>query len=464
MKMKKIIYLLFFVSFLFTLRAQDTIHPFSTDYPQFIDTGFMQHYLLPDRPIDYDSFYRTRPHHCTPTWTDPDSGINVYRFVVPPHVQQVLVTGVTIPIRPSIKNQSVYRGVLLTFDSNDYLHNDYLHPNIRMTSSTLSYQDTQGFDCYIRVPDSSSCGKGYGGYIGTHTLYFDQPILVTDTFFVGFYVSRIQSYDAWRDLVHTIISISCANLYNRPMTLFACQHSYYNCCLDEHGEVGGYTWFTTQSFTGVCPILFVPERDTFGCPEVEGFGFAGMNAGSPTFVWDTASEHEVHQVAYGPYDAPLESLRIVETNASFLEIFDNSLSPDIYYQARLRARCHHRCPIHDTVMWTAWSAPVYFYTGDHMPDTTHQPEGIDAPGEALPFAIVPNPSRTGTRQVVEIGRQVPLQGLTLTLHDAAGHEVLRMEVKEHRFALPVQGLPAGVYVATLASPQGTAVRRVVVES
>ena len=114
-------------------------------------------------------------------------------------------------------------------------------------------------------------------------------------------------------------------------------------------------------------------------------------------------------------------------------------------------------------MWTAWSAPVYFYTGDHMPDTTHQPEGIDAPGEVLPFAIVPNPSRSGARQVVEIGRQVPLQGLTLTLHNAAGHEVLRMEVKEHRFALPAS-LPAGVYVATLSSPQGTAVRRVVVEN
>ena len=89
-------------------------------------------------------------------------------------------------------------------------------------------------------------------------------------------------------------------------------------------------------------------------------------------------------------------------------------------------------------------------------------EGIDAPEEVLPFAIVPNPSRSGARQVVEIGRQVPLQGLTLTLHDAAGHEVLRMEVKEHRFALPAS-LPAGVYVATLASPQGQSTLRVVIE-
>jgi hypothetical protein len=101
-----------------------------------------------------------------------------------------------------------------------------------------------------------------------------------------------------------------------------------------------------------------------------------------------------------------------------------------------------------------------------MPDTTHhiQRESIATAEEALPFAIVPNPSRAGTRLVVEIGQQVPLQGLTLTLHDAAGHEVLRMEVKEHRFALPTQGLPAGVYMAALASPKGTTVKKMAVEN
>ncbi len=460
--MKKIVYLLIFVSFLFTLRAQDTIRPYDPNYPQFVDTGFIQYVSYMDSLIwNGDGILIDGYEDHT---FSSRNGLHANRYIVPPHVQQIMVTGVTLPVIPSAVNESVYRGVLLTFDSGDYFH-----PTIHMTNSTLTYQDTQGFNCYVHFPAATRCKEGqlsYETYIGAHALYFDPPIFVTDTFYIGFYVYRPK--ESWPGCIWGENEglpwefDYCLGRFSS--TPYVWYRSVCNCYLSEDGEVERIIFDYGGSFCpAICPILSVPDTDSFGCPEVEGFGFAGMNAGSPTFVWDTASEHEVHQVAYGPYDAPLESLRIAETNARFLELFDNSLRPDIYYQARVRARCHHRCPIHDTVMWTAWSAPVYFYTGDHMPDTTHQPEGIAAPGEVLPFAIVPNPSRSGARQVVEIGRQVPLQGLTLTLHDAAGHEVLRMEVKEHRFALPAS-LPAGVYVATLASPQGTAVRRVVVES
>ena len=139
----------------------------------------------------------------------------------------------------------------------------------------------------------------------------------------------------------------------------------------------------------------MPDTDSFGCPEVEGFGFAGMMAGSPTFTWTPAAEHRLYQLAYGPYDAPLDSLQVVETDNYFLELSDPSLSRDVYYQARLRAKCHHACPVHDTVMWTAWTDPVYFYTGDNMPDTTHhhgEPEGIAEVNGPVHFALAPNPA------------------------------------------------------------------------
>ena len=473
--MKKIVYLLIFISFQFALGAQDTIRPYDPNYPQFWDTGFIQYMSYCDSNVMYsllfegyrDSTFASR------------NGLHADRYIVPSHVGQVMVTGVTLPVTPSAFNESVFRGVLLTFDSGDYLH-----PTIHMTNSTLTYQDTQGFDCYVHIPEASRCKEeqiSYETYIGAHALYFDPPIFVADTFYLGFYVYRPK--ESWPGCywgVNECLPVDFDYCIGRfgptpydDETRLPWYHANYSCYLSEDGEVErffltntgmGFNW--GWGYAAICPILSVPDTDSFGCPEVEGFGFAGMSAGSPTFVWDTAGEHELYQVAYGSYDASLESLRIAETSGRFLELFDNSLRPDIYYQARLRARCHHRCPIHDTVMWTAWSDPVYFYTGDHMPDTTHhtQPEGIAAPEEALPFAIVPNPSRAGTRQVVEIGQQVPLQGLTLTLHDAAGHEVLRMEVKKHRFALPVQGLPAGVYMATLASPIGTTVKKLVVEN
>ena len=449
--MKKIAYLLIFVSFLFTLKAQDTIYPF--------EPGQIYDHMQSD-------VYYIGPHGIA------CGGPSIHSFQLQSVVvQDQMVTGLAIPgFYPECLNHFYpgepvkIWGVIATIDSNDYNH-----PTFHFTRPfTIDHAEENesvylSGDCYIGAHYTAECidKEDIDTILGAKIFYFDEPLILSDTFYVGVFVCDAQDYSNILPIeIETFIPCSP----NQSQWTTTPNIVYRLDSLDS--LTFNLSWIGRENNPAcyiICPISTVPDTDTFGCPEVEGFAFAGMNAGSPTFVWDTASEHEVHHVAYGPYDAPLESLRIAETNARFLELFDNSLRPDIYYQARVRARCHHRCPIHDTVMWTAWSAPVYFYTGDHMPDTTHQPEGIAAPGEVLPFAIVPNPSRSGARQVVEIGRQVPLQGLTLTLHDAAGHEVLRMEVKEHRFALPAS-LPAGVYVATLASPQGTAVRRVVVES
>ena len=459
--MKKRFFLLIFVSFLFTVRAQDTIYPYE-----------------PGQIFESESNFKYSPMNsiqvCGNVDYMHDSGYhNGYIRLWPVIVSDRMVTGLAISGWYTENPAHLYPGepmkiwgVIVTIDSNDYSHPTFYFTRPRILNqvdgANYNYCYTTFFptNCYFGVHYTTECPDKVeiDTVFGASHFYFDNPLILNDTFWVGVLACDAQDYNNILCIDSPIMKQCTQYQWD---SIPALSYQFDNRDLDNLIWLEHHRFNIERPF--ICPVFTLPDTDTFGCPEVEGFGFAGMNAGSPTFVWDTASEHEVHQVAYGPYDAPLESLRIAETNARFLELFDNSLRPDIYYQARVRARRHHRCPIHDTVMWTAWSAPVYFYTGDHMPDTTHQPEGIDAPGEVLPFAIVPNPSRSGARQVVEIGRQVPLQGLTLTLHDAAGHEVLRMEVKEHRFALPAS-LPAGVYVATLASPQGTAVRRVVVES
>ena len=451
MNMKKLFLLLVIISSLHTLRAQDTIYPFAPG--QIFESDSINNYE--NNPPGFENF----------------SALDYIRFC-PAVVSDRMVTGLAISGDYLERLNHLYPGepvkiwgVIATLDSNDYRHPTF-HFTQPLTLNQVETHYPYGYtnlpsDCYIGIHYTAECPDKVeiDTVFGAAILYFDNPLILNDTFWMSEIVTDAQDYSNLLVLETRGIQ-QCFNAAHNNLPFIA----YRFDSIDLHNLTWASRGFTYGYHRAlICPVFTLPDTDSFGCPEVEGFGFAGMNAGSPTFVWDTAGEHEMYQVAYGPYDAPLESLRIAETNGRFLELFDNSLRPDIYYQARLRARCHHRCPIHDTVMWTAWSAPVYFYTGDHMPDTTHQPEGIYAPGEALPFAIVPNPSRTGARQVVEIGRQVSLQGLTLTLHDATGHEVLRMEVKEHRFALPAS-LPAGVYVATLASPQGTATRRLVVES
>ena len=39
------------------------------------------------------------------------------------------------------------------------------------------------------------------------------------------------------------------------------------------------------------------DTDSFEFPEVEGFAFAGMNAGNPTLEWDAEAVHRRYQMA-----------------------------------------------------------------------------------------------------------------------------------------------------------------------
>ena len=464
-----------------SLQAQDTIYPYAPDYPFFNDTIY---------GVQDSSFWSTKYY----------TGSSGFSAIEHTNVPQTIVTGLAIPYRfgtmpldrhglpwPYCSDTISIQGIIVQIDSNDYEN-----PTIFYTKPVVwNYNETphvRPFDCHLAFMSSSECGI-MDTVVEAYSLYFETPIVVGGNVFLGYVRKRdnnvADSFDYYFEknidegLLGPQWNSKCAQSYPSPNIIVYSLRSEHpqheplvdtiDCKMNWCSQYGTpclqsiqNTYMGSLITTTICPIVTMPDTDRFGCPAVEGFAYAGMFAESPTFVWDTAEEHDYYQIDYGAYNLPVHRLQRDTTSRNFIELF--GLSPDIYYQARVRARCHHQCPVHDTVMWTAWSAPIYFYTGDHMPDTTHQPEGVAVPEEALHFVIVPNPSRTGARQVVEIGRQVPLQGLTLTLHDAAGHEVLRMEVKEHSFALPVQGLPAGVYMATLASPQGTTVKKLAIEN
>ena len=293
--------------------------------------------------------------------------------------------------------------------------------------------------------------------VDAYALYFDEPISVSGTFYVGFYIKKHHSRFAAAHEMYAALdcSVDFPTVYDSSLLLYNMNDAFTVRYFYPYSTAGGMYLY--------CPILSIPDTDTFSCPEVEGFGFAGMMAGSPTFAWDTAAEHGLYQLAYGPYDAPLDSLHVVETDNYFLELTDPSLSRDIFYQARLRAMCHHRCPIHDTVMWTAWTDPVYFYTGDNMPDTTHhhgEPEGIAEVNGQVAFALAPNPAHGSVTLTLE---GMPAHGTVLTIHDGAGREVLRRVLHERMTRIETKGLTAGVYTVTVSNPQGVATRKLSVE-
>ena len=441
--MKKIILLFILFISACALRAQDTIYPYEPGYPFYADS------------IQY--FWETGPGY--PFFRN--------RVIATSTVfdRQVMVTGLAIAGVYNSRdmnenhrgNPAKVWGVLATVNGDDYSHATVHYTRPRIIQAR--YPTNCNYDsCYIHVQYTSFCSNDtekvdevYGAYL----LYFDNPISVSDTVYLSIFATDYQDTSDY--IAFCVEETSyCFGLHYWPWKAIV-----FDLDSAHNPTFVNYDYTVFRSL--ICPIFTVPDTDNFDCPEVEGFGFAGMMAGSPTFAWATAAEHGLYQLAYGPYDAPLDNLQVVETDNYFLELSDPSLSRDIYYQARLRAKCHHTCPVHDTVMWTAWTEPVYFYTGDSMPDTTHhhgEPEGIAEVNGQVPFVLAPNPAHGSVTLTLE---NMPVDGTVLTIHDGAGREVLRRVLHERVTRIETKGLAAGVYTVTVSNPQGMSTHRLSVE-
>ncbi len=345
-------------------------------------------------------------------------------------------------------------------------NNDYNNPEYHFTRPVFS-NSLRPCDHYMNFDHPNICTESGDTVVPVYSLYFEHPVAVTDTALLGVCV-----FDTipWGDLIYGvyIYNLEWCNLYGLSSNFTtAFLHIDSNkvwigdsnlYSVPEH-RLGRCPWSRC-----VFPIFTLPDTDEFSCPVVDGFGFGGMMAGSAVFGWSDAAEHRMYQLAYGPYDMPLDSLQVVETTGGYYELSERLLSRDVYYQARLRAKCLHSCPVHDdTVMWTAWTDPIYFYTGDQMPDTSHhpgQPEGIaEVPGQTA-FVLSPNPAHASVTLTLDLP---PAEGTTLTVFDGMGREVMRQPLRQRVTQIATSGLAAGVYTLTVSGPQGTASRRLSVE-
>ena len=442
--MKRIVLFVSLLVSLCALRAQDTINPFLMDSltPTILrDSAHLFNIILGSQG---DSTYIIRR-------------IRTYGHDFP---EQRLVTGLNIATKfgnKAAKDSVEVRGVLIKINDKDFQHPVCYFTQPVTAASHRPIDHYMAFDHDTSNITAINCLR-MDTVVPVYSFYFDNPIPVSDTVYLGMYITDgiprggIRYGDVYRNY---LCNCSGEHTYNIPSAEWD---------VDDTGALHlHYMYRYGEILECIFPIYSMPDTDSFGCPEVEGFGFAGMMAGSPTFTWTPAAEHRLYQLAYGPYDAPLDSLQVVETDNYFLELSDPSLSRDIYYQARLRAKCHHACPVHDTVMWTAWTDPVYFYTGDNMPDTTHhhgEPEGIAEVNGPVHFALAPNPAHGSVTLTLE---GMPVAGTVLTIHDGAGREVLHRTLHERVTRIATKGLAAGLYTVTVSNPQGMGTHRLSVE-
>ena len=295
--------------------------------------------------------------------------------------------------------------------------------------------------CDTTLPDSHHVSPVF-------EVYFNHPVTVFDTFAVG---------TGWGEDLYT-------PLFNTLVTCPDTRDTLPGRLLEINPNnnyielTGGFYVQTCSTF----PILVPPDTDSYVCAGVDSVRVQGSGTGWVNVAWAPGSEdQELFQIAYGVRgEDPFQYASVINQESPRV-IFDDAIDTGVYYSVRVRGRCHHRCAVHDTLMWGPWSELVHFYVGNYEPGT-----GIAAPEEIPAFSLTPNPT-TGEVTIEVKGERWKVRGgeMTVTVCDASGREVRRQTLasatEDTRLRLDLRGLPAGAYFVTLTTLQGSHTEKLV---
>ena len=236
--MKKYLYLLVFLVLQFSIRAQDTVSPFTTfGYPvyghdsmiSFLGGVTVGGFGLPyiGFPDDCDGIIN---HYLNPN--HPKEYAQAYRFIAK---QLRVITGVALPLdmRSDTINGKVYNnhariwGAYVTFDSGDYCH-----PTIHRSRNWIGIDSLPPYNYHIAIRNSKSeCPTDT--VINAYIFYFDTPIEVTDTFFIDRILEDMKVYEKFADIV-IIADV------RYPMEIDAIKNNYDAIIIDVVNEFSEY--------------------------------------------------------------------------------------------------------------------------------------------------------------------------------------------------------------------------------
>jgi hypothetical protein len=319
--------------------------------------------------------------------------------------------------------------------------------------------------------------------VPVYEFYFDTPHYVHDSFYLGFKSDYVMSpiFDStvctpdhypqqWAfDVCFMSNGSAGAPIYRTwYMPRWGKLHHFWVSTEDDPLLVGTPFW------GGIFPIIVPPDTDAVTSIPVRGFHRTDDYDGWPAFVWNETTGQELYELAYGRADQAPSGYRSIFTSYPWLILRDSTLDSTVVYAAHCRARHHHACAIHDTVVWSGWTDTVEFYTGKYRPGSLPDDNvGVVSPKGALSFTLSPNPARD---EVTVTAESADGYGCWLTLRDEAGRELLRRQMGTYpgssshpsqegtsSLTLSTRGLVAGLYFVTLESPKGTSTQKLVVE-
>ena len=320
--------------------------------------------------------------------------------------------------------------------------------------------------CHAPAPD---CTR----YIEIREHYFDKPVTVYDSFYMGYTtegnlsagmdpniewpsVGYINSVDGY--------SLSWDNSFvpdsNNPCeTIPFFYHKYRNTHWDmdtnspTYGDtiVGSnvWQWDYYPCFMLDFPILAIDSSyiiPPYECPPVESPRHANNVGGCAVLLWNSHPDHNSWQVSYGPEGTAPENGIIVNCPIQAAQLC--GLDSGRHYTAYVRAVCNH-----DSVCYSNWSEPIDVCVCD---TGTTEPESIVSVLDALTY-IIPNPAN----DIVQI-----LSSFTMNRIEAFnlnGEKMASITANGISSTLNVKGWSAGMYIIIIHTNAGNISKKLIVK-
>ena len=313
--------------------------------------------------------------------------------------------------------------------------------------------------------------------------YFDKPVIVTDSFYVGYTTechmntippgfewpggsidTRTCGWEIFWDTYFSEIWYTGANCVSTCEEIPYILHRYkdiewyMNPSNPSYGDTipdTGWHWHYRPHFMLEFPIVLIDSLyvDHYECPPVENFRVGHYGEHNAVLLWNSNDEQQSYQLSYGPAGTPPDSGTFINAPINAYNIM--GLDSGVHYDAYVRAIC-----LHDSTVYSVWSDPVDIFIvdtsthdvgiGDIRPESLLSDDGI---------VLVPNPAT----DEVTILSSAPIR--QVEVFDMQGKLVHASTPPSQTSCLRLETLnyPKGAYTVRILTTLGTTSKRLVVK-
>lgn len=310
------------------------------------------------------------------------------------------------------------------------------------------------YDIYVYDPRYSCCvDEPWSKYIGILEYYFDNPIIVNDSFYVGRTCNSAIDTSDFITFENSLGTFMHQEITGRHSPVYSCKEGEdeYECDFTwptvrygfQYAPTGGIardTVYRYSDFVNI-PVIFpiirvdttVPPADY--CPPVENVHIENAGGGSVNVTWDAFVNHQYgYEVRFGARNMPPSQWENVYTDINMLHL--EGLNTGLFYALYVRPYCDEEGSV------GLWCDTVYFQPTDSV-DVS-----IDITPLARHTRVVPNPAReTVTMQSDYVILQVDV-------YDSKGQHVLNIAKSGKQVTADITSLSAGQYTLMVKTPNG----------